>query len=153
MSTEILSSSYYVGIDLSMMAANCLFRMSGAAMLMSTSATAARFRLGCAVRTCSATQDSAYRSVFQEEDDEGNLGARVERGFAAIAGDKIKARANIVAFEPRVLPASELLVLTLSAVARRVLSRRVVGTYQPNFRTGCSSTFFLTQHANVPVLN
>jgi len=150
-STEILSSSYYVGIDLSMMAANCLFRMSGAAMLMSTSATAARFRLGCAVRTCSAAQDSAYRSVFQEEDDEGNLGARVERGFAAIAGDKIKA--NIVAFAPRVLPASELLVLTLSAVARRVLSRRVVGTYQPNFRTGCSSTFFLTQHANVPVLN
>jgi 3-ketoacyl-CoA synthase len=52
--TEILSSSYYVGADLSMMAANCLFRMSGAAMLMSTSATGARFRLGCAVRTCSA---------------------------------------------------------------------------------------------------
>ncbi|XP_039851411.1 3-ketoacyl-CoA synthase 6-like [Panicum virgatum] len=115
-STEILSSSYYVGAGLSMVAANCLFRMSGAAMLMSTSATAARFRLGCAVRTCSATQDSAYRSVFQEEGDKRNLGARVERGFAAVAGDKIKA--NIVAFEPRVLPASELLVLTLSAVAR-----------------------------------
>ncbi|RLM91299.1 hypothetical protein C2845_PM08G15350 [Panicum miliaceum] len=129
---EILSSSYYVGADLSMMAANCLFRMSGAAMLMSTSATGARFRLGCAVRTCSAAQDRAYRSVFQEDDDKGNLGARVERGFVAVAGDKIKA--NIVAFALRVLPASELLLLALSAVARRARSRRVVGTYQPNFR-------------------
>lgn len=36
--------------------------------------------------------------------------------------------------DTRVLPASELLLLALSAAARRILGRRVGGTYQLNFR-------------------
>ncbi|TVU04684.1 hypothetical protein EJB05_47814, partial [Eragrostis curvula] len=124
--TEILTSNYYAGSDRSMLGANCMFRMSGAAMLLSTSPAAgsARFRLlGRAVRTCGAARDVAYRCVFQEEDDEGRLGTRVDAAFHSVAGDMIKANVQAAFALIRVLPVRELLLRSGPRTLRR-----------PNFR-------------------
>ncbi|KXG19727.1 3-ketoacyl-CoA synthase 6 [Sorghum bicolor] len=131
-STETITPNYYVGKERAMLLPNCLFRMGGAAVLLSTSRGRARFRLARVVRTLTGAQDSAYRCVFQEEDGEGHRGINLSKDLMTIAGDALKA--NITAIGPLVLPASEQLLFALSFIARRVLNRRVK-PYLPDFRT------------------
>ncbi|XP_003578668.1 3-ketoacyl-CoA synthase 6 [Brachypodium distachyon] len=130
-STEILSPNYYVGNKRSMQLVNILFRMGGTAKLLSTCRSKARFRLAHVVRTTIAADDSAYKCVYQEEDDEGNKGVTLSKDLVAIAGDALKA--HITAIGPLVLPASELLKFLLFSVARTALrvGRR---PYIPDFR-------------------
>ncbi|OEL17866.1 3-ketoacyl-CoA synthase 6 [Dichanthelium oligosanthes] len=131
-STEILSSQYYVGSEREMLLPNCLFRMGAAAMIMSNSPERARFRLARMVRTVAAARDAAYRCVFQEEDDEGNTGIRLSKDLVSTAGQALKS--NIIAFGPLVLAASEKVLVALSMLNRRLQSRRV-RLYRPDFRT------------------
>ena len=71
---------------------NMLFRMGGAAVLLSNSrANGARFQLLHTVRTSTGAQDSAYRCAFQEEEDEGNLGVNLSKDLVAMAGEALKA--------------------------------------------------------------
>ncbi|KAG2589144.1 hypothetical protein PVAP13_5NG388300 [Panicum virgatum] len=136
-STEILSSQYYVGSKREMLLPNCLFRMGAAAMILSNSPERARFRLARMVRTVAAALDAGYRCVFQEEDDEGNMGIRLSKDLVATAGQTLKS--NIVAFGPMVLPVSEQLLVALSLLKRKLLSLRresgKVRLYRPDFRT------------------
>ncbi|KAL6615268.1 hypothetical protein ACP70R_037538 [Stipagrostis hirtigluma subsp. patula] len=132
--TEILSSQYYVGTERAMLLPNCLFRMGAAAMILSNSPDRARFKLGRVVRTVTAARDDDYRCVFQEEDDEGITGIRLSKDLATTAGHALKS--NIAAFGPLVLPASEQLLVALSLLKRKFLSGRAkVKLYRPNFRT------------------
>ncbi|CAO2208323.1 unnamed protein product [Urochloa humidicola] len=133
-STEILSSQYYVGTERAMLLPNCLFRMGAAAMILSNSPERARFRLTRAVRTVTAARDADYRCVFQEEDDKGNTGIRLSKDLAVTAAHALKS--NIAAFGPLVLPASEQLLVALSLLKRKLLSGRAkVRLYRPDFRT------------------
>ena len=137
-STEILSSQYYVGSKREMLLPNCLFRMGAAAMILSNSPERARFRLARTVRTVAAALDAGYSCVFQEEDDEGNMGVRLSKDLVATAGQTLKS--NIVAFGPLVLPVSEQLLVALSLLKRKLLTslRRGSGKvrlYRPDFRT------------------
>ncbi|KAF8730429.1 hypothetical protein HU200_017007 [Digitaria exilis] len=133
-STEILSSQYYVGTERAMLLPNCLFRMGAAAMILSNSPERARFKLDRVVRTVTAARDADYRCVFQEEDDKGNTGIRLSKDLATTAGHALKS--NIAAFGPLVLPASEQLLVALSLLKRKLLSGRAkVRLYRPDFRT------------------
>ncbi|CAD6238391.1 unnamed protein product [Miscanthus lutarioriparius] len=133
-STEILSSQYYVGTERAMLLPNCLFRMGAAAMILSNSSERARYRLTRLVRTVTAARDADYRCVFQEEDDKGNTGIRLSKDLATTAGHALKS--NIAAFGPLVLPASEQLLVALSLLKRKLLSGRAkVRLYRPDFRT------------------
>jgi 3-ketoacyl-CoA synthase len=133
-STEILSSQYYVGTERAMLLPNCLFRMGAAAMILSNSADQARFRLRRVVRTVTAARDADYRCVFQEEDDNGNTGIRLSKDLATTAGYALKN--NIAAFGPLVLPAWEQLLVALSMIKRKLLRGRAkVRLYRPDFRT------------------
>ncbi|KAF7030553.1 hypothetical protein CFC21_042073 [Triticum aestivum] len=133
-STEILSSQYYVGTERAMLLPNCLFRMGAAAMILSNSPSEARFRLRRVVRTVTAARDADYRCVFQEEDDKGNTGIRLSKDLATTAGYALKN--NIAAFGPLVLPATEQLLVALSLLKRRLLRGRAkVRLYRPDFRT------------------
>jgi len=132
-STEIITGNYYVGKKRSMQLTNMLFRMGGAAMLLSTSRANARFELTHIVRKSTAAQDSAYHCVFQEEDDEGNRGIDLSKDLVAIAGEAL--RANITTIAPVVLPFSEQLSFVLSFVAQKVFVKKSASTkqYVPNF--------------------
>jgi 3-ketoacyl-CoA synthase len=116
-----------------MLLPNCLFRMGGAAALLSTSPAKARFRLARVVRTLTGARDSAYRCVYQEEDEEGHRGINLNKDLMTIAGDALKA--NITAIGPLVLPASEQLLFALSFIARRVFGSKGIKPYLPDFRT------------------
>ncbi|KAG8076283.1 hypothetical protein GUJ93_ZPchr0006g43059 [Zizania palustris] len=130
-STETITPNYYVGTERAMLLPNCLFRIGGAAALLSTSPAKARFRLKHVVRTLTGAKDSSYHCVFQEEDDNGNVGINLNKDLMTIAGDALKA--NITAIAPLILPASEQLKFALSFVARKALNSHV-RPYIPDFR-------------------
>ncbi|VAI00652.1 unnamed protein product [Triticum turgidum subsp. durum] len=120
------------GLIRAMLLPNCLFRVGGVAALLSTSPAKARFRLKHVVRTFTGADDSAYRCVYQEEDEQGNIGINLSKNLMAIAGNSLEA--NITRIGPLVLPASEQLLFALSFVARKVLRVRVK-PYIPDFST------------------
>ncbi|WVZ81674.1 hypothetical protein U9M48_029027 [Paspalum notatum var. saurae] len=133
-STETITPNYYIGSERAMLLPNCLFRIGGAAALLSNSpAGGARFRLRHVVRTLTGAQDSAYTCVFQEEDDRGNVGINLNKDLMTIAGNALKA--NITAMGPLVLPASEQLLFALSFIARKVFGGGKFRPYIPDFRT------------------
>ncbi|XBI76678.1 hypothetical protein VPH35_069882 [Triticum aestivum] len=134
-STETITPNYYVGNERAMLLPNCLFRVGGVAAILSTSPVNARFRLKHVVRTLTgANDDSAYRCVFQEEDDQGNVGINLSKNLMAVAGSSLQA--NITEIGPLVLPFSEQLLFVLSFVARKLLrGARVKQPYIPDFST------------------
>ncbi|KAF7051860.1 hypothetical protein CFC21_060052 [Triticum aestivum] len=138
-STETLTSNFYEGKERPMQLSNMLFRVGGAAALLSTSKEKARFRLRHFVRTITgAASDAAYKCIFQEEDAEGHLGMNLSKDLPAVAADALKA--NITAIGPLILPLAEQLLFALHAAASFVWSKlpidtkRVFSPYVPDFR-------------------
>ncbi|XP_020184542.2 3-ketoacyl-CoA synthase 5-like [Aegilops tauschii subsp. strangulata] len=130
-STEIITCNFYTGKERPMQLSNVLFRVGGAAVLLSTSEDRARFRLSHLVRTSTTgTHDGSYSCVFQEEDGEGNLGVNLSKDLLAVAGNALKA--NIRAVAPLVLPLSEQLLFAMSFVARKL--GLTVKPHVPGFR-------------------
>ncbi|XP_008800778.2 3-ketoacyl-CoA synthase 6-like [Phoenix dactylifera] len=117
--TEIITEHWYIGNRRSMLVANCLFRMGGAAVLLSNKRQKkrkAKYELLHLVRTHRGADDRAYRCVYQEEDGE-KKGVSLSKDLTAIAGSALKA--NIAALGPLVLPLSEQILFFLNMVGRR----------------------------------
>ncbi|CAM0953557.1 unnamed protein product [Alopecurus aequalis] len=123
--------NYYMGNTPSMQLVNILFRMGGTAALLSNSKSKARFQLAHVVRTLTAADDRAYRCVFTEEDDDGRLGATLSKDLMDVAADALKI--NITTVAPLVLPLAELLKVLLFSVAKKILRRRKIRAYIPDF--------------------
>ncbi|KAK9288683.1 hypothetical protein L1049_017146 [Liquidambar formosana] len=107
-STEILHPNWYTGKNRSMLLTNCLFRMGGAAILMSSrdqDNKAAKYELKHLVRTNKAQNQNSYACVFQDVDSENNVGVCISKDIINVAGDALKA--NIATLGPLVLPFSE----------------------------------------------
>lgn len=88
-STEILTPNCYTGNQRSMLLPNCLFRMGGAAILLSnrwSDSRRAKYRLVHVVRTHKGSEDKAYNCVHQEEDPEGHVGISLSIDLMVIAG-------------------------------------------------------------------
>ncbi|EER89567.1 3-ketoacyl-CoA synthase 5 [Sorghum bicolor] len=130
-STENVTCNYYVGKKRSMQLTNILFRMGGAAVLLSNSSANARFQLLHTVRKSTAAQDNAYHCVFHEEDDEGNLGLNLSKNLVAVAGEALKA--NISTSARLLLPVSEQLSFLLSSIAQKVFLKKSSWQYVPKF--------------------
>ncbi|CAM0949401.1 unnamed protein product [Alopecurus aequalis] len=130
-STETLGANYYKGSRHSMQLVNILFRMGGSVMLLSTCGVKARFKLAHVERTHFGANDGAYRCVHQEEDCEGNMGFTLSKDLMAIAGEALKE--NITAIASFVLPTSELIKYLLFSVARKLLHKRKIRPYVPDF--------------------
>ncbi|GER28486.1 3-ketoacyl-CoA synthase [Striga asiatica] len=133
-STEILTPNRYMGKERAMLLPNCLFRMGGAALLMSNRRAdrkRAKYRLAHVVRTHKGSDDKSYNCVSQEEDDEGFVGIKLNIDLMAIAGEALKS--NITTIGPLVLPASEQLLFALSVVGRFVVSSKWK-SYVPDFK-------------------
>ncbi|XP_078444723.1 3-ketoacyl-CoA synthase 6-like [Wolffia australiana] len=133
-STEIITPNWYAGNQRSMLLPNCLFRMGGAAILLSNhrrDRSRAKYRLVHVVRTHKGADDKAYRCVYEEEDSQGNVGISLSKDLMAIAGEALKS--NITTLGPLVLPASEQLLFLFSLIARRILNRNI-RPYIPDFK-------------------
>ena len=134
-STEIITPNYYRGKDRSMLLPNCLFRMGGAAILLSNKwwidLRRAKYKLLHTVRTHKGSNDKSYNCVYETEDSEGKTGISLSKDLMAIAGEALKS--NITSLGPLVLPPSEQLLFLLSLIGRKVFNTKLK-PYIPEFK-------------------
>ncbi|GAA0140668.1 hypothetical protein LIER_01974 [Lithospermum erythrorhizon] len=134
-STENITQNWYFGNRKSMLIPNCLFRVGGAAVLLSNKwgdKRRAKYKLVHVVRTHRGADDKSFRCVYQEQDDEGNTGVSLSKDLMAIAGMSLKT--NITTLGPLVLPFSEQLLFFASLVFKKVFSKKNIKTYIPDFK-------------------
>uniref|UniRef100_A0A0D9XTQ8 3-ketoacyl-CoA synthase n=1 Tax=Leersia perrieri TaxID=77586 RepID=A0A0D9XTQ8_9ORYZ len=134
-SMENITLNWYWGNNRSMLVSNCLFRMGGAAILLSNRGgdrRRSKYQLLHTVRTHHGADDRAYRCVFQEEDDAGTVGVALSKDLMAVAGEAL--RTNITTLGPLVLPMSEQILFLASLVARKVFGLAGVRPYIPDFK-------------------
>lgn len=135
-STENITQNWYFGNTKSMLIANCLFRLGGAAMILSnrwSDRWRAKLELLHVVRTHMGQDPAHYGCVYQREDDKGNVGVYLSKDLMKIAGHALKA--NITTLGPLVLPLSEQILFFANLVARKFLGlRKKVRPYIPDFK-------------------
>ncbi|KAL6610739.1 hypothetical protein ACP70R_040708 [Stipagrostis hirtigluma subsp. patula] len=133
-SMENTTLNWYYGNDRSMLVSNCIFRMGGAAILLSNrrgDRRRAKYQLVHTVRTHCAADDRCYGCVTQREDGDGKVGVSLSKDLMAVAGEALKT--NITTLGPLVLPMSEQLLFFATLAARKVLKRKVK-PYIPDFK-------------------
>lgn len=136
-SSEILSQNWYTGKDRSMLLTNCLFRMGGAAILMSSrdqDRKKSKYELQNLVRTNRAEDDQSYACVFQEVDNENKVGVSISKNVMNVAGEALKT--NMVLLGPMVLPLTEQFQYGLSLMLQKLKILGKKGIYIPDFRKG-----------------
>ncbi|KAH7447770.1 hypothetical protein KP509_01G120500 [Ceratopteris richardii] len=133
-STENITQNWYLGNRRSMLIPNCLFRVGGAAILLSNKGKErrrAKYELVHTVRTHKGADEKAFYCVYQEQDETGELGVSLSKDLMAIAGNALKA--NITTLGPLVLPLSEQLLFFATLVAKKVLNAKLK-PYIPDFK-------------------
>ncbi|XP_054806197.1 3-ketoacyl-CoA synthase 11-like [Prosopis cineraria] len=134
-SMENITLNWYTGNNQSMLVSNCLFRVGGAAILLSNRSCdrrRAKYQLVHIVRTHKGAEDKSYSCIFQQEDYNKNLGVSLSKDLMAVAGEALKA--NITTLGPLVLPMSEQLLIFFTLIARKVLKMKKVKPYIPDFK-------------------
>lgn len=134
-STENITQNWYFGEDRSMLIPNCLFRIGGAALVLSNRRRDrwnAKYELLHTVRTHMGASDANFGCVIQQEDDAGKVGVRLSKNLMAIAGGSLKA--NITTLGPLVLPISEQLLFFVNLICRKVLKIKSLKAYIPDFK-------------------
>ncbi|KAM5574503.1 hypothetical protein ABKV19_013782 [Rosa sericea] len=136
LSMEAVTPNGYAGKKKSMLLPNILFRMGGAAILLSNrkqDKDMAKYELEHLVRTHIGSDDEAYQSVFQKSDEDGVEGVSLSRALLNVATKALKT--NISSLGPLVLPYSEQLRFAWSMIRKKLLFLpRQKGVYVPNFK-------------------
>lgn len=136
LSMESVCSNIYGGKVKSMLLPNCLFRMGGAAVLLSNryrDKRVAKYVLKHLVRTHIGAEDIYYRCISQEPDNEGITGVNLSKSLQQLAGEALKV--NVAKLAMLVLPYSEQIRYVLSVVWKRIWPpARKRGPYVPDFK-------------------
>ncbi|CAD7695582.1 unnamed protein product [Ostreobium quekettii] len=133
-STENITQNWYFGNERSMLIPNVLFRMGGAAILLSNKPAVrnvAKYELQHVIRVHMGADDKAYRCVFQRPDDDGNIGVELNKDLFKVASKAVTR--NMTRMGPMVLPWSEMLFVALNLLAAKVFRMRVK-PYVPDFK-------------------
>ncbi|KAL1813076.1 hypothetical protein DCAR_0625358 [Daucus carota subsp. sativus] len=133
-STENITQNWYFGNNKAMLIPNCLFRVGGAAVLLSNKSAdkrRAKYKLVHVVRTHRGADDKAFRCVYQEEDGAGKIGVSLSKDLMAIAGGALKT--NITTLGPIVLPISEQLLFFATLLVKKFFNPHVK-PYIPDFK-------------------
>lgn len=135
LSMEAVAPNGYNGNTKSKLIANALFRMGGAAILLSNKNQdkgIAKYKLQHLVRTHLGSKDKAYQSVYQEPDENNVVGVSLSRSLLSVASSAL--RINIINLGPLVLPYSEQLRYGLSVIRRKIWAAEDKEMYVPNFK-------------------
>ncbi|GMI74512.1 3-ketoacyl-CoA synthase 9 [Hibiscus trionum] len=133
-STENITQNWYFGNKKSMLIPNCLFRVGGAAVLLSNwpmDRPRSKYKLVHVVRTHCGANDTAFKCVYQEQDDVGKTGVSLSKDLMAIAGGALKT--NITTLGPLVLPISEQILFFVTLVAKKLFDAKIK-PYIPDFK-------------------
>ena len=120
-STENITHNLYTGNYKPMLVAGCIFRLGGAAIVLSNhpaDARAAKYDLRFVARTNAAGNDEAYGAVYECQDEAGVRGVRLSKDLMRVAGATL--RANITKIGPLVLPLGEQARFAANLVRRKV---------------------------------
>lgn len=133
-STEIITPNSYLGTERSMLLPNCLFRMGGAAILLTNKRSLrkqAKYSLLHVVRTHKGADDKSYGCVMQEEDKDGHVGVTLNQDLMLIASNSLKL--NISILGSLVLPVSEKLLFVINLIQRKIAKQKKK-RYIPDFK-------------------
>ncbi|KAM0952764.1 putative very-long-chain 3-oxoacyl-CoA synthase [Dioscorea sansibarensis] len=134
-STEIIvSPNWYMGSERSMLISNCLFRMGGAAILLTNRRSErrhAKYQLHHVVRTHTGADDRAYRCLYQVEDSQGQQGISLSKEVMPISAEAL--RINLSNLGPLVLPLPEQLHYIFSVLAKKIINPKWK-IYVPDFK-------------------
>ncbi|XP_039143501.1 LOW QUALITY PROTEIN: 3-ketoacyl-CoA synthase 11-like [Dioscorea cayenensis subsp. rotundata] len=133
-SMENITLNWYFGNNRSMLVSNCLFRMGGAAILLSNKRSdkgRSKYQLVHTVRTHKGADDKCFSCVTQEEDDNGKIGVALSKDLMGVAGDALKTTLPLLG--PLVLPMSEQLLFFATLVGRKLLKMKIK-PYIPDFK-------------------
>lgn len=137
-STENLTQALYRGNDRAFLMQNILFRVGGAAVLMSNrwgDAFRSQFKLLTSVRTQYVTEESVG-CVYDTEDSEGKHGVRLSKEIVKVAGRALEK--NFTSLGPHVLPLSEQFKVVVSMIWKFISKKmgKKVDMYIPDFKRG-----------------
>ncbi|KAK4478147.1 hypothetical protein RD792_017426 [Penstemon davidsonii] len=133
-SLENITLSWYFGNSRSKLVSNCIFRTGGAAILLSNKKSdrkRAKYQLMHTVRTHKGADDKSYSCVYQEEDDQKQVGVSLSKDLPVVAGEALKT--NTTTLGPLVLPMSEQLLFFATLVAKKVFKMKIK-PYIPDFK-------------------
>ncbi|PKI67237.1 hypothetical protein CRG98_012378 [Punica granatum] len=134
-STENITQNVYQGDDHSMILINCVFRVGGAAILLSnrpSDRSTAKYELVHTVHTHTTGSDRSYNCIFRMEDSAGCIGVNITRDLLAVANTTIEA--NISALGHLILPPWEKLRYTMNFLIR-FFNLAKIKPYIPDFNT------------------
>jgi len=136
-STENITMNWYQGDVKSMLLSNVLFRVGGAAVLLTNKPSwrsRSKYELLTTVRVITAADDMAHQAIYQLEDDRGKRGVRISRDLVKVVGQALKS--NLTMLGPQVLPWSEQIKFFFNLCRRRLSKsyRRAHPPYTPNFK-------------------
>nr|AGG87086.1 fatty acid elongase 1 [Crambe hispanica subsp. abyssinica] len=134
-STENITYNIYAGDNRSMMVSNCLFRVGGAAILLSNKPRDRRrskYELVHTVRTHTGADDKSFRCVQQGDDENGKTGVSLSKDITDVAGRTVKK--NIATLGPLILPLSEKLLFFVTFMAKKLFKDKVKHYYVPDFK-------------------
>ncbi|KAL2603954.1 hypothetical protein AAZV13_09G041200 [Glycine max] len=127
-------SSYRLPLAMLIFLSNCLFRMGGSAILMSSRVQdmhKAKYKLQHIVRTITAQDDQSHGCVYQQVDPENKEGISISKNIVNVSGDALKK--NIASLGPLVLPLKEQFLYLFSIIRNKIWSARKISMYTPNF--------------------
>ncbi|CAA7053123.1 unnamed protein product, partial [Microthlaspi erraticum] len=133
-STENITQNLYLGNNKSMLVTNCLFRIGGAAVLLSNLSKdrkRAKYKLVHTVRVHTGADDRSYGCALQEEDEDGIVGVSLSKDLPVVAARTLKI--NIATLGPLVLPLSEKLLFFVTFVKKKFFNPKI-RHYMPDFK-------------------
>lgn len=133
-SMENITLNWYFGNNRSMLVSNCLFRMGGAAILLSnkrSDRSRSKYELVHTVRTHKGADDKCFGCVTQEEDAEAKIGVSLSKDLMVVAADALKT--NITTLGPLVLPVSEQLLFLATLIGKKLFKMKIK-PYIPDFK-------------------
>ncbi|KAI3801036.1 hypothetical protein L1987_29137 [Smallanthus sonchifolius] len=133
-STESITENFYYGKDRSKFLINCLFRVGGAAILLSNHPSdhnKSKYQLLQAVHNNTSSSDRSYNCILREEDKAGKVGVTVTKDLLAAAIGTIKP--NIAALGCIILPTKVKLCYLITCIARKLIPSVNIKPYQPNY--------------------
>jgi len=138
-STENLTQNLYHGNERSMLLQNTLFRVGGAAVVLSNKwrdGQRAKYKLLHVVRTHGITNE-AYEAVYECQDATAERGVRLSKEIVKVAGRTMEK--NFTVLGPYVLPLSEQFKVARSIVSKKLAKKLKLPrppTYVPDFKRG-----------------
>ncbi|KAL7720053.1 3-ketoacyl-CoA synthase [Entamoeba marina] len=134
-STENITQNWYDGKVKGMLISNTLFRMGGAALLMSNKRSwrkHAKFELLTTVRIHHGKYDDSYKSVFQFEDEQDKVGVKIGRDLLKCVTRALVQNMNILM--PQVVTYRDMINFVIFMVKQKMGKIPKGEQFKPNFR-------------------